>query len=173
MGRYGIAKTTVDDVSRVAGLSRATVYRYFPDGKDQVITEAITWAVGQFFTELAEAVEDAPDFATMLERALLHAHDAVENHEVLQKVLETEPQRLLPQLTQAAPMVQGAVRGYFEERLAGERLRPGVDPGRAADWLSRMGLSFIISGGARDMSNPDDVRRLVREELLIPILESP
>lgn len=70
-------------------------------------------------------------------------------------------------------MVQGAVRGYFEERLAGERLRPGVDPGRAADWLSRMGLSFIISGGARDMSNPDDVRRLVREELLIPILESP
>ena len=167
LGRYGIAKTTVDDAAREAGVARATVYRHFPDGKDQLITEAITWAVGQFFTELAAAVEDAPDFATMLERALLHAHHAVERHEVLQKVLETEPERLLPQLTQAAPMVQGAVRGYFEERLAGERLRalePGDQPA-VPDLPGRAGAQSSRHRGERRSRALRDVPAPARPQL--------
>ncbi len=170
LGRYGIAKTTVDDAAREAGVARATVYRHFPDGKDQLITESITWAVAQFFSDLAHAVDDAPDFATLLERALLHAHRAVDEHEVLQKVLETEPERLLPQLSQSAPMIHLTVRDYFAERLGLERLRPGVDAERAADWLARMGLSFIVAGGAWDLTDPAEVRRLVRDELLVAIV---
>lgn len=170
LGRYGIAKTTVDDAARQAGVARATVYRYFPDGKDQLITESITWAVARFFTDLAHAVDDAPDFATLLERSLVHAHRAVDEHEVLQKVLETEPERLLPQLTQSAPMMQLAIRDYFAERLGREQLRPGVDVEQAADWLARMGLSFILAGGRWDLTDSVEVRRLVRDELLVAIL---
>lgn len=173
LGRYGIAKTTVDDAAREAGLARATVYRHFPDGKDQLISESITWAVAQFFTELAHAVDDSPDFATLLERALVHAHCAVDEHEVLQKVLETEPERLLPQLTQSAPMMQQAIRGYFADRLRQEDLQPGVDVDQAADWLARIGLSFILAGGRWDLTDPVDVRRLVRDELLVAILAPP
>jgi len=172
LGRYGIAKTTVDDAARQAGLSRATVYRHFPDGKDQLIAEGITWAVGQFFAELARAVSGTSDFATLLEHALVHAHRAVDEHVVLQKVLETEPERLLPQLTQSAPQVQAVLRGYLAERLEGERLRPGIDADEAADWLARMGLSFILAGGRWDLTDPAAVRRLVRSELLAPILEA-
>ena len=171
LGRYGIAKTTVDDAAREAGVARATVYRHFPDGRDQLIAEAITWAVGQFFTELAAAVGDAPDFPTLIERALVHAHRAVEEHVVLQKVLETEPERLLPQLTQSAPQVQAVLRGYLAERLATERLRPGVDPEDAADFLARMGLSFILAGGRWDLTDREQVRRLVRDELLVAVVE--
>ena len=171
LGRYGIAKTTVDDAAREAGVARATVYRHFPDGKEQVIAEAITWAVGQFFHELAGAVADAPDFPTLLEQALVHAHRAVEEHVVLQKVLETEPERLLPQLTQSAPQVQAVLSAYLAERLAGERLLPGVDAEEAAEFLARMGLSFILAQGRWDLTDPADVHRLVHEELLAPILE--
>ncbi len=173
LGRYGIAKTTVDDAAKAAGVARATVYRHFPDGKEQLIAEAITWAVGRFFHDLAVAVDDAPDFATLVERALVHAHRAVEQHAVLQKVLETEPERLLPQLTQSAPQVQAVLRGYLAERLAVEELRPGIDPDEAADWLARMGLSFIIAEGRWDLTDPAEVRRLVRRELLAPILVDP
>ena len=119
------------------------------------------------------AVDDAPDFATLVERALVHAHRAVEQHAVLQKVLETEPERLLPQLTQSAPQVQAVLRGYLAERLAVEELRPGIDPDEAADWLARMGLSFIIAEGRWDLTDPAEVRRLVRRELLAPILVDP
>ena len=173
LGRYGIAKTTVDDAAREAGVARATVYRHFPDGKDQLIAEGITWAVGQFFLELARAVADAPDFPTLLEQALVHAHRAVEDHVVLQKVLETEPERLLPQLTQSAPQVQAVLAGYLAERLEHEDLRPGVTAAEAGDWLARMGLSFILAQGSWDLTDPVAIRHLVREELLASILASP
>jgi AcrR family transcriptional regulator len=170
LGRYGIAKTTVDDAARAAGLSRATVYRHFPDGKDQLIAEAVSWAVTQFFAELAAAVVSAPDFATMLEQALVHARWAVDEHAVLQKVLQTEPERLLPQLSQAMPEVQVVLRDYLAAQLRHQPLREGVDPTEAGDWLARMGLSFILAGGRWDLEDPGEVRRLVREELLMAIL---
>jgi AcrR family transcriptional regulator len=170
LGRYGIAKTTVDDAAREAGVARATVYRHFPDGKDQVIAEAITWAVAQFFADLARAVADAPDFPTLLEWAIAHARRAVDEHVVLQKVLETEPERLLPQLTQSAPQVQAVLRDYLAGLLRELPLLAGVDPVEAGDWLARMGLSFILAKGRWDLDDPRDVRRLVREELLVAIL---
>lgn len=151
-------------------MARATVYRHFPDGKDQLIADAITWAVRQFFSELALAVEDAPDFPSLLERAVLHAHRAVDEHVVLQKVLETEPERLLPQLSQSAPQIQEVMRAYFVDHLATAALRPGVDVDEAADWLARMILSFILAEGRWDLTDPADVRALVRGELLVSVL---
>ena len=37
IARWGVAKTTLDDVAREASCSRATVYRLFPGGKDAVL----------------------------------------------------------------------------------------------------------------------------------------
>lgn len=170
LGRYGIAKTTVDDAAREAKVSRATVYRYFPDGKEQLIAEGISWAVAEFFRDLAVAVDDTADFPTFVEQAIMHARVAVDEHVVLQKVLETEPERLLPQLTQSAPQVQAVLGSYLAEKLRDEPLVEGIDAAEAGDWLARMGLSFILAEGRWDLTDPDDVRRLVREELLVPIL---
>jgi hypothetical protein len=117
------------------------------------------------------SVADAPDFATLVEEALIHAHRAVAEHVVLQKVLETEPERLLPQLTQSAPQVQAVLRDYLADQLRDEPLLPGVDPLDAGDWLARMGLSFILAGGRWDLTDRDSVRKLVRGELLVSILQ--
>jgi AcrR family transcriptional regulator len=76
IARYGIAKTTVEDVARESGLSRASVYRTFPGGRDELIREVISWEIGRFFADLAHAVADADGFEDVVERALLHAHRA-------------------------------------------------------------------------------------------------
>ncbi|MCB1037947.1 MAG: TetR/AcrR family transcriptional regulator [Acidimicrobiales bacterium] len=170
LGRYGIAKTTVDDAAREAGVARATVYRHFPDGKEQLIGEAITWAVQQFFRDLAAAVAGAPDFPTLLEQAIAHAYRAVDDHVVLQKVLETEPERLLPQLTQSAPQVTEVLSAYLADELRSTDLVAGVDPDRAGEWLARMGLSFILAGGRWDLTDAAQIRELVRGELLVGIV---
>ena len=170
IGRSGSANTPGDDGARAAGVGRATVYRHFADGRDQLITESITWEVGQFFAALAAQVADAPDFATRLERALRFGHRAMEEHQVLQKVLETEPERLLPQLTQSMPIVLTLLREYLASLLVYESLRPGITVDAAADWLARMGVSFIVNGGSWDLDDAAEVRRLVRQELLAPIL---
>ncbi|MEA2588672.1 MAG: hypothetical protein QOH66_1599, partial [Actinomycetota bacterium] len=37
IARWGIAKTTLDDIAREASCSRATIYRLFPGGKDALL----------------------------------------------------------------------------------------------------------------------------------------
>jgi len=170
VARYGLAKTTVEDVARAAGLSRATLYRQFPGGRDQLLREVITWETGRFFGRLAEAVAGAADFAGLLEEALLFAHRAIEEHEVLQKILVTEPERLLPQLTVESERVLVFIRRFLLPYLEREELRPGVDPEEAADYVARMLLSFIGNQGRWDLTDPAQVARLVRTELLAGIL---
>jgi AcrR family transcriptional regulator len=173
LGREGIAKTTLDDVAREAGVARATVYRHFAGGRDQVISEAITWEVGQYFRRLALQVADAPDLATRLELALVHAHRAVEEHPILQRVSLTEPERLMPQLTESAPLILAVLRDYLVPLLEVEDLRPGVTAAEAADWLGRLFVSFIVTEGSWDLTDPAAVRRLVREQLLAGVLAEP
>jgi AcrR family transcriptional regulator len=170
VARYGLGKTTVEDVAREARLSRATVYRAFPGGRDELLRETIQWEVARFFTRLAAAIEDAPDFPSRVEEALVYAHRAVEEHELLQKILVTEPERLLPALTIAVERVAGIVAAYLVPLLAAERLRPGVTPETAAEYLSRMVLSFIGQQGRWDLTDRDQVRTLVRTELLSGVL---
>ena len=43
VARWGLAKTTVEDAAREAGVSRATVYRYFPGGRDELLSAVVGW----------------------------------------------------------------------------------------------------------------------------------
>lgn len=165
-GRVGIARLTVEAVANEAGVSRASVYRWFPGGRDQLVDEAITWEVGRFLSRLAEAVADAPDLPTRLEWALLFAHQAIEEHRELQKLLATEPGGLLPHLQGTAPIVVEVITTYLEPLLANEKLRPGVDPEEAAEYVARMILSFMLSQGSWDLTDAAQVRALVRDRLL-------
>jgi len=172
VARYGMAKTTVEDVARESGLSRATLYRYFPGGKDQLLRDVIAWETGRFFGRLAEAVAGAPDFTHLLEEALMFAHRAVEEHEVLQKVLQTEPERLLPQLTVESERILVFIRRFLVPYLEREVLRPGVDAEQAADYVARMLLSFIGNQGRWDLTDQEQVATLVRTELLAGVLHT-
>ncbi|MGH8994278.1 MAG: TetR/AcrR family transcriptional regulator [Acidimicrobiia bacterium] len=175
IGRYGMAKTTVDDVARASGVSRATIYRYFPGGRDQVVADVVAWETGRFFQRLGEAVAAAPDLASLVEEALRFAHEAVAEHQVLQRVLATEPHRLLPVLTTSSdrilPLVAGFLVPYLERERAAGRLRPGVEVERAADFLARMLLSWISAPGTWNLDDPAQTRTLVRGQLLAGILQ--
>ena len=174
VARFGMGKTTVEDVVKESGVSRASIYRLFPGGKDQLLRETVGWEMNRFFASLAEAVYDAPDFATLLERGLVFAHRAIQEHLVLRKVLETEPERLLPLITveqhRVLEFITAFLLPYLEREERAGRVRPGVDLEAGADYVARMILSLIGSPGRWDMDDPEQVRVLVREELLGGIL---
>jgi AcrR family transcriptional regulator len=169
-GRVSISRITVEEVSREAGVSRATVYRWFPGGREQLVDEAITFEVGRFLNRVAAAAAGAPDLPTRIERALLFAHQAIEDHEVLQRVLANEPAGVLPQLHATAPLVLAVVRDELTEWLDGTELRPGVDGGEAADYLARMFLSFVVNEGSWDLTDQAEVAELVRTRLLAGVV---
>jgi AcrR family transcriptional regulator len=176
IARRGMAKTTVDDVAAASGVSRATIYRLFPGGKDEVLRETVGWAMERFFLRLGEELGDAPDFPTFLERALPLARRELRDHAVLQKVLETEPDRLNALITVQQHRVIGAIAAYFRpllerDRAAG-RVATDADLDQCAEYVARMSLSLIASPGRHDLGDPGEVRRLVRRELLGGVLTS-
>jgi AcrR family transcriptional regulator len=174
VARFGMGKTTVEDVVKESGVSRASIYRLFPGGKDQLLRETVGWEMNHFFARLAEAVYDAPDFASLLEEGLVFAHRSIQEHEVLRKVLETEPERLLPLITveqhRVLDFITAFLLPYLEREQRAGRVRPGVDLEAATEYVARLVLSLIGSPGRWDMEDPGQVRVLVREELLGGIL---
>jgi AcrR family transcriptional regulator len=173
VGRTGFSHTSLDAVAEEAGVGRATIYRYFPDGKDQLFDETIAWEVSRFFTGLAAFVASEPGVARRLEAGLPYAHRALANHEVFQRVLETEPERLLPHLSTSIPLITDSLRAYLTPLLEAEDLAPGTDVAEAADYLARMILTFIRGQGTWDLDDPVQVTALVRRHLLVGILADP
>jgi AcrR family transcriptional regulator len=167
IAREGLANTTMEDAARQAGLSRATVYRHFPGGREELIREVIAWETARFFLRLAEAIAGTRDFADLVEEALLFAHEAIEAHELLQKMVRTEPERLLPTLTVESAKIRVLIAGFLVPYLTAEpRVRAGIDPAEAADYVARMFLSWIGSPGRWDLTDRVQVRTLVQTELL-------
>jgi AcrR family transcriptional regulator len=162
----GLGATSLEDAARSAGVSRATLYRYFPGGRDELLGAVITWEMLRFFQRLAEAVADAPDLETLLCDGMLFAHRSIEEHEVLQRILGTEPGLLMPQLTIDAPRIIYLLRSFFLARFAGYELPRDLAHEEAAEYVARMVLSFIASPGRWDLSDRGQVRELVRSEIL-------
>jgi AcrR family transcriptional regulator len=170
VARWGLSKTTVEDAAREAGLSRATVYRYFPGGRDELVDAVVSWQYLRFFGRLYEEVHGADSLEEVLERGLVFARQALLEHEVLQKVLQTEPEVLLPKLTVESNRTVGLISGFLVPYLHEHGLAAGVDIHRAADFLARMILSYISSPGHWDLADPVQAADLVRTELLAGVV---
>jgi AcrR family transcriptional regulator len=170
VGRSGMAGLTIEQVATEAAVGRATVYRYFAGGRDQLVSEAVTWEVAGFFTRLADEIEGSVTFRERLERGLVFAHRSLADHEVFQYLLVTERERLIVRLTELAPLSLGVVRGYLAGYLADEDLADGVDVDSAAAYLARMVLSFLTSPGSWDLDDPAQVAELVDTVFLAGVM---
>jgi AcrR family transcriptional regulator len=174
VGRLGMAKTTMEDIARQADLSRATLYRAFPGGRDEVLEAVVTWEVARFFVRVSDAIHpDELDEVAVLEEGLLAARDAFEHHELLQRLLREEADQVVPSLATVMPLVLRALADWYRPRLESADLRPGVDAAEAADLVARMALSYLASPGRWDLTDREQVRRLVREHLLVGVLHHP
>ncbi len=170
VARWGLSKTTVEDAAREAGLSRATVYRYFPGGRDELVDAVVAWQYLIFFGLLYEEVQGAATIEEVLERGLAFARRSLLEHEVLQKILESEPEVLMPKLTVESNRTVGLISGFLVPYLLEHGLADGVEVDEAADFVARMILSYISSPGHWDLGDPDQVATLVRTELLAGVV---
>jgi len=164
--RFGIAKVNVDDIAAEAKVSRATLYRMYPGGKDVVFDALRVRELEEFFTTLKEGVSGATDLEDLLVRTVMVATQELRSDQHLAIMLMSEPGDTLAQLT-----VQGLPRII---RMASLFLAPLVDPylGRAAgarlvDLLSRLVISYFLAPSDHvDFGDRDSALTFIRTQIL-------
>src|SRR5437868_9777363 len=98
----GLTKLTVDDVAREAGISRATLYRYFP-GRGAVLAAVVQSETERLQRGLDDALADVTSLSEALAAVAGFGARAFVGHEALQHLLATEPGTVLPHLCFSGP----------------------------------------------------------------------
>jgi AcrR family transcriptional regulator len=172
--RWGMAKTTADDIARAAGISRATLYRTFPGGMDVVFEAVVRHEIRRFFDTVTERLDDATDAADLLVVGIVEAARFLLDHRALGYVLAHEPERVLPALAFHRLDRALAVATTFTAPHL-RRFVPDDDTAAAkAEWLVRILLSYAIDPSpALELTNEASVRRYVLTYLLPVLVPSP
>src|SRR5580658_7609635 len=170
LARQGVAKTTVDDIAREAGFSRATLYRTFPGGKDAVVAAMVETEVARLFSALAVVMGEAADLEDVLVAGMVESARWLSSHGALAYLLAHEPGVVLPRLTfgqlDRLLLVAGDLAAPFFARW----LEP-EQASRAAEWAVRIVLAYTSDRNpGADLTDPDETRALVRAFVLPGIL---
>src|SRR5689334_16558798 len=91
IGRFGLAKTTVDDIAREAGCSRATLYRYF-DGKPAILRAVLLAERDRLVDAVVDAGRAAPTFADAVVDVVVTGARELRAHDALQFLFAHEPE---------------------------------------------------------------------------------
>jgi AcrR family transcriptional regulator len=166
VARWGFAKTTIDDIAREAGVSRATAYRVFPGGKDRLVATVLHHEIGRLFHEAETEASGAGSLEDLLCVGIRLAMEMLTGHEVLQYMLRHEPEVVLPHFAfYRLDVVLAYAAELASPHLARFLPEPAVRP--AAELVARVVLSFSFNPSDRvDPSDPASIRRLVRTYLL-------
>jgi len=145
IARHGLSKLGMSDVISHAGVSRGTLYRYFPT-REELLQNLAAFESARFQQRVGEALRNAPVKSARLEVALLQVTGYVREHPVIQRVLDTEPAFVLRHLREQFPSLCATTGALLAPLLAETRpVRDGVaTPDQLVDWLTRLMISAVL-----------------------------
>ncbi len=166
VGAQGLGSTTVDDVARQAGVSRATVYRLFPGGKDELVGALVETEVARFLSSVATAMGEKDDLEDAVVAGMLEATRRLRAHAVLNRLLAEEPEVVLPHIAfgrlDRVLVVVGELVSPFLQRFLDHETAA-----RIGEWAARIVMAYVASPSAWvDLGDPGSARRLVRTFVL-------
>ncbi|MEK7292323.1 MAG: TetR/AcrR family transcriptional regulator [Actinomycetota bacterium] len=167
MERWGVSRFTVSDVCATAGVSRATLYRLFPGGKE-VLLEAlhVRW-LDEFFVTLLARAQGAESLEHLLVRCIVVATNELRSDEHLALMLATEPGTTLTQFTvDGVPRIVRVASSYLVPMIADFIPRSEAD--ELVEVLARLVISYFLAPSERfDFTNEDSVTTFLRSYLNI------
>ncbi|MEU2548736.1 TetR/AcrR family transcriptional regulator [Streptomyces roseolus] len=164
----GVRRTTLTDVARRAGVSRMTIYRRWPDVRT-LVGDLMT---REWIAVAADAMppvdEDRPERHRIVE-GLVAGVAAFRSHPLFRKILDVDPELLLPYVLDRRGASQDALLGLLVTALE-EGHEDGSVRRAPADLQARSVLlvvqSFTLSlGTVADASDPELSEAAFLEEL--------
>lgn len=144
VARWGVGKTTLADVAKAAGCSRATVYRAFPGGKQHLFHALAQREAGAYLQAVLQAVDAADDLAEAVTDGVVLATRLLRNHHAAQFVVDHEPGLLLPFLGfKRVDVLYAHVATVVGPHL--ERFLPAERAAWLAEWCARLFITYLFN----------------------------
>ena len=143
----GVRRTTLTDVARRAGVSRMTIYRRWPDA-DSLIADLMTREWAGVVTAVAPAGGGRP-VREQLVTSLVRGAQALREHPLFRKIVEIDPDVLLPYVLERRGSSHDAMLDAIESTVRAGHEDGTVrrdDPVRQARALLLAVQSFALSG---------------------------
>lgn len=169
----GIRRLSMSDVASAAGLSRAALYKHFPD--KQSLVDAVLVRNGHLIREeLDRALASA---ATLADQCVLSARLGLAPPGELRllELHESDPEALAQLLTTgAAPFLERATR-FWTPHVAAAQARGEVaadlDPAEAAEWVARSLYALAVTPPLSiNLGDADALDRYVRRYVVGALL---
>jgi len=164
--RWGVERLTINDVCDTANISRATLYRAFPGGKEVLLEALRVRETETFFTTLRAHAEGETTLEDTIVRCMVVATTELRSDQHLALMLAAEPNEVLSQLTvQGMPRIVRVATAYLMPLL-----QPHLSRDEAAELvevLARMVISYFLAPSRQyDFGNESQARAFVRAYVL-------
>jgi AcrR family transcriptional regulator len=141
---HGLTRLSVGDVAKRAGLSRPTLYKHFPS-RDVLMSQMVLREASRIVEQVIAAAERHEDPFDSVYDAIHTALHLLRGHPLLDRLLATEPEALLPLLIDGRTSVLDVVQDVAREVIDRRSLSIGEIQAQAgADLLSRMLVSYAV-----------------------------
>jgi len=170
--RFGLAKTTIEDVARAADLSRATVYREFGN-RDGLLLAVAARDAERTASEADLFLQQFDDVGSWIVEGMLFCLREIPKRPVLSQFLAPQEfgaaSRLI--LTSERMLAIGAeiLRPMFEPARREGRLQQDLELDALMEWVLRILMSYLTVPGPPSRTE-EDLRQLLRGFLLPAVL---
>jgi AcrR family transcriptional regulator len=173
--RFGLAKTTIEDIAAEAHVSRATIYRYFPNRDDLVVSvllaslaSSMERSLGDFFV----GIDTPARFGEALASSAVYLLAAIRHDPKLETLLDRESGGLSATISGASELLFHTVLDEWRDALSSAQsagfVRADLDIDELSEWILRAILSLLIVEGPEPHS-PEDEQRLIAT-FLVPAI---
>lgn len=169
--RWGLAKVTIDDIAAEASVSRATLYRLFPGGKDVLFEAMRVQGMEDFFRTLRTHVHGHTDLEDLLVGIVVAATTELRADQHLALTLASEPGEVLGQLTvEGLPRIMRVASVLLVPMI--DEYLPRAESTRLVELLARLVIScFLAPTQLVDFSDPASAREFLRT-FILPAFQS-
>lgn len=144
--RFGIMKTTMEDVARAADLSRATVYRYFAD-RDSLILESVVRRSRLNMQPAREYILQWPTTEQRIVEGILHDVQRGHRDPMIHKLVSPSEMMMASSLLATSGKATELTRELWEPILVAEQesraLRPDIDLMLLYEWIAELEMMYI------------------------------
>jgi AcrR family transcriptional regulator len=149
----GVRRTTFSDVARRAGVSRMTLYRRYPD-LEALLSALMTYEFGAIVAAAREAAGTEASARGRVVAMTVHGCRALASDPLFARILDLDPELLLPYVTvRLGGMQRMAVAGLEEELAAADGSVRAGDPAAMAAGIELIARGFVLAAHAeRDAS---------------------